>query len=184
MMNIVNLTRPILAASFTLFATTSIKQELLPPVECPGQTTQQSPDYYATSVYGHHIGLLCKHVHGFSALTDDWDGYGAVPPSAAAMGNVIDLLNGLPGEWSMRLHKDDLTPSPYGTITLEWATDGDYVSVEVGDTAWAFTAEIDGTLRSNPNETYPNEMLHQRVEEALAMLYPDAAPHNAPSYTA
>ena len=84
----------------------------------------------------------------------------------------------------MRLHKDDLTPSPYGTITLEWATAGDYVSVEVGDAAWAFTAEIDGMLRSNPNETYPNEMLRQRVEEVLVMLYPDADPHNAPSYTA
>ena len=183
-MNIGTLTRPIVAASFTLFATIPVKWELLAPVDYPGQTTQQSPDYYPTSVHGHHVGLLCKHVHGFAALGDDWDGYGAVPPSAEAIGNVMDLLNALPGEWAMQLHQDDLTPSPYGTITLEWAREQDYVSVEVGDTSWAFTAEIGGELRSNPNETYPNELLRQRVEEALAILYPDAVPHDAPSYTA
>lgn len=183
-MNISNLIRPIAAASFSLLATTTVKQELLRPVAFPGQTVQHSPDEYATSLHGHYLGRLCQQVQQFLVLPDNWDGYGAVAPSPAAGGNVIDLLNRLPGEWVLRLPPDGLTPSPYGTIVLEWAREQDYLSVEVGDTAWSFTAEMAGRPQLSLTEIYPNQELWQRAIGLLALLYPDAASHNAPGYTA
>lgn len=183
-MNISTLIRPVAAVSFSLLTTATVKQELLRPVAFPGQAVQQSPDAYATSLLGHHIGLLSRQLQDFGLLPDNWDGYGAVAPSRAAVGNVLDLLTRLPGEWALRLHTDSLTPSPYGTIALEWEHGQAYLSVEVGDAAWSFTADMAGQSQFASPVHYPNHELWQRVTDLLAHLYPDAAPHNAPAYTA
>lgn len=184
-MNIGILTKPIMVASISsLLVAAPVRSELLAPVCCPGQTIQQSPDNYAVSIYGHQVSLLRKQVKQFLTLTDNWDGYGAVAPSQEAINNVVNLMSRLPDEWVLCLHQDDLTPSPYGTISLEWAKGDDYVSVEVGDALWAFTAEIAGSVMSHPNEIYPNEVLRQSVEKYLALLCPDAATHDASGYSA
>lgn len=183
-MNFSSILRPVATASFSLLATAAVKAELLRPVEVPGQAVQQSPDAFATSMHAHCLGLLCQQVRQFGALADDWDGYGAVAPSEAATSNVLDLLSRLPGEWVLRLPLDGLTPTPYGTITLEWALAGDYLSVEVGDTAWSYTAEAAGRPQLAPATTYPNPELLARVQTLLDQIFPDAAAHNGFSYTA
>lgn len=182
-MNSHSLTRPALAFSLAILVA-PVKQELLRPVPVPGQPVQQSPADQAVSLRHHQVGLLCQHLHSFEQLGDNWDGYGAVPPSTQALRNAMELLNGLAGEWVLRLHPDDLTPTPYGTITLEWATATDYVSVEVGDAQWACTAELAGELQSSPNAEYPNASLRQRVEQVLQALFPHAVPQDVPAYTA
>lgn len=118
-----------------------------------------------------HLDALGKFVQGFAALGDNWDGYGAVPPSSQTIANVLDLLGTLPGKWRVKLHQDGLTPSPYGTITLEWERKKDWVAVEVGDTTWAITMNVNGKYQGSPNETYPTGLSTPRIEEAMTMLY-------------
>ncbi|MCI1187892.1 hypothetical protein MON38_10710 [Hymenobacter sp. DH14] len=162
----------------------SVKAELLKPVTIPGQAVQQSPDAFITSVRTHHVGLLCQQVTRFSALAENWDGYGAVAPSAAAVGNVIDLINRLPYAWTSSLSIDGLTPTPYGTVTLEWTRGDDYLSVEVGDEDWSFIAEVKGHPQLAMAETYPNPELLTRVTSLLCELFPADDTSNGSIYTA
>jgi len=161
-----------------------MKQAFLVPVLLPGYFTQQSPADQAVSQRHHHVGLLCKHLQSFLNLTDNWDGYGAVPPSEQAIDEVTRLLNNLPSQWALRLHSDGLTPTPYGTITLDWAVGADYVNVEVGDNQWAYTAEIGEELLSSPNTVFPNATLQQQIVQVLQALFPQVMPLDVPAYTA
>ena len=161
-----------------------MRTELLPPVRLVGGTAWQSPADQATSLRHHHLGLLCQHLQSFEALGNNWDGHGAVPPSAQAVGHAMTLLNELPGEWVLRLHTDDLTPTPYGTLTLEWATGPEYVSLEIGDDQWAYTAEVGGELHRSPNIAYADAAVQYTVSQALQALFSDAVPHDADPYTA
>lgn len=161
-----------------------MRTELLTPVRLVGGTPWQSPADRATSLHRHHLGLLCQHLQSFEALADNWDGHGAVPPSAQAVGHATTLLNGLPGEWALRLHADDLTPTPYGTITVEWAAGADYVSVEIGDDQWAYTAELGGETQFGTNIAHSDGGLQVAVRQALRMLFPDVVPQDADSHTA
>lgn len=161
-----------------------IKAELWKPVPVPGQTVQQSPDAYITSMRRHHIGLLCQQVTQFSKLRDGWDGYGGAAPSADAIHNVMDLVNALPSEWTFHLPIDGLTPTPYGTITLEWASGNDYLSVEVGDEEWSFTSEIEGYSQVSGTEIYPNVELLARVTSLLNEIFSSVIARNESAYTA
>ena len=176
----------LITPAFVSFVGLSVpmRAELLAPVRLIGGTAWQSPADKATSLRHHHLGLLCQHLQSLEALPDNWDGRGAVPPSAQAVGHAAAFLNGLPSEWSLRLHADDLTPTPYGTITLEWAAGADYVSVEIGDDQWAYTAELGGQAHGGPNASHADTGLHVAVEEVLRTLFPDAVPHDADPYTA
>ena len=182
-MNVQHLTRPALAFSLVMLAT-PIKRALLSPVSLPGQATQQSPADQAVSLRNYTLNLLRQRLLSFEVLADNWDGYGAVPPSAQVVGHATTLLQALPGEWVLHLGADDLTPTPYGTVTLEWANGPNYVSVEMGDDQWAYIAEVGGEIRRSANAAYPDAALRHTVNQALWALFPSAVPHERNPYTA
>lgn len=75
-----------------------------------------------------------KRLEELRRLRDEWDGYGAMSPPKDVLLNVDEFL----GEIERRglnslLQEDDIVPTPYGTIDLDFRSDLGLVSVEIGD---------------------------------------------------
>ena len=65
-------------------------------------------------------------------LTDDWNGFGAQPPDPQLIDNAIDLLRWLQGETDFG-PPSRVTPSPVGSVVIEWQRDRDYLEAELGE---------------------------------------------------
>ena len=143
------------------------------PVWLDARSAPRSPDADGLSPAAYHRGLLCKHVEELAELADDWDGYGGTGPSVQTVGNVHRLLTELSPDAVQRLHQESLTPTPYGTITLEWEAAPDrFLRVEMGDTEWAYFYEYDDEHGdSGGNVPYPDAGVLGAIHELLAGLY-------------
>lgn len=82
-------------------------------------------------------------------IQENWDGYGAKAPVQATIENAIRLLKYLPNEYQKMLNTDELSITPYGTVTMDWAkNENSYISIEIGSTKIGFFSK---TLdKSNP----------------------------------
>ena len=67
-----------------------------------------------------------KKIKEIAKLKENWDGYGARPIYPEVIENTRTFLNTI-GERN-DLEKDDITPTPYGSICIEFPK----VSVEIG----------------------------------------------------
>ncbi len=73
---------------------------------------------------------------------ENWDGYGAVPPSEQVIANSIHFLKNLNEKLLSHLEIDNITPTTHGTIDFQWENDDDeYVSVEIGETLLGYMSE-------------------------------------------
>jgi hypothetical protein len=106
--------------------------------EAVGTRSVMDNEVYLKSLYtqpveaDYSIELLNK-ISKFHCLKDNWDGYGAVPPSEAAIQNVVRMVEILPEMFATKLNKDDITPTPYGTILVEWVDEQNSLTLEIGD---------------------------------------------------
>jgi|SRR5271157_2016603 len=72
----------------------------------------------------------------FATLKQDWDGYGASPISDAARvhaRSLIDMIEAAPGAPPI----PEISPTPSGTISFEWETQGAYAYLEIGSTRYS-----------------------------------------------
>jgi hypothetical protein len=151
----------------------SFRTELMTPVRYAGQEALKPQADYIVSTHQHYVGILCDEVEKMQSLLDGWDGYGGVAPSSSATENVINILTRLPVSWAMRLKQVDMTPTPYGTITLEWQPGRtEYIGIEVGDATWALFGQVGGRILNGPVEFYSVDSSIQALEAALQELYP------------
>ncbi len=72
-------------------------------------------------------------IDAFAALGDNWDGYGALPISEAAIRNARFVLERL----SHSCPTPDVVPNSNGTISFEWETRSAYACLEIGVTRYA-----------------------------------------------
>lgn len=81
--------------------------------------------FIALSPYLERIGQIAR-------LEDGWCGPETEAPQAC-LGNAIWILTQLPPLTTRFLRPDDITPTPYGSIVLEWERDSeDIFSLEIG----------------------------------------------------
>lgn len=111
------------------------------------------------SLASDHMNVLINKVASLSNLEDGWDGYGGSAPVKEAVWNTITFLNEIPLKYINYLSEERLTPTSYGTISVEWiGTEDDFFSVEVGAHEIAYFYEIggedgdsDGNIKINSN---------------------------------
>ena len=77
-----------------------------------------------------HVAGLTLRVIRSGQLADGWAGPDSVPPAQAVLSHAYALLGLLPHEDVLALQADDIVPTPYGTLTLDW---GEEISVELGN---------------------------------------------------
>lgn len=88
------------------------------------------------------IAYTFETVDAISQLKNNWDGYGAVPPSHSVVDNTKNFITSLPKVIINLLIEDNITPTPYGTIVLDIKKLESLISVEIGDEMIGYFTEF------------------------------------------
>ncbi|MEX2593720.1 MAG: hypothetical protein WD426_13180 [Anditalea sp.] len=87
---------------------------------------------------------IIYEILSFKALSNNWDGYGAIPLEIKSAANTIVLIE-LIGEDTF-CAVTDFYPNPNGTITLTWDNKlGDIISAEIGNESMSYFVDIYGS---------------------------------------
>jgi hypothetical protein len=129
------------------------------------QNTSLQNNYFLAK----HMDTLKKRINSFKSLEDGWDGYGGEPPMEEVINNTLTFIQELPSPFVHLLQADNLYPTPYGTISIEWSrADDQFVSVEIGTEKLAYFYEI----LQNPGESPDNLDFSQKEysQDIIAVL--------------
>ncbi len=121
------------------------------------------------------IGQLPKNVTDHSILYHPWNNrlsniMNTVPMDISVIYNVKDFLNQVDQVFLEYLDIEDIVPTPYGTITLDFEHDGNLVSVEMGETKIAFFTDFKNKQNSRLDGTYYMRRVPHELKEAFSRL--------------
>ncbi|MFN0034731.1 MAG: hypothetical protein ACKVUS_06685 [Saprospiraceae bacterium] len=94
------------------------------------------------------VRAITNRIEAIHRLQNNWDGYGAITPTHKVFQNTYLFLNLLPIDISLTLLPDNISPTPYGTLQLDWQKNNALLSVEIGTSKIAFFSEFPD--QSNP----------------------------------
>lgn len=87
---------------------------------------------------------IIKDIISFKALTNKWDGYGALPLEVESATNAILLMHLVGDLFSKRLK--DFYPNPYGTISFNWENESEEtISLEIGNMQMSYYVELNSS---------------------------------------
>lgn len=115
---------------------------------------------------------LKNRISEIDNLQDNWDGYGAVAPSRDVIKNAFKFVDCIIEEGFNAIKKEDIVPTPYGSIVLDFNTMKGLVSVEIGLTQIGFFTEFadQNDLVSDGIDT-DFRTIPEALKEALNNLY-------------
>lgn len=98
-------------------------------------------------IYGSPINFnptenLLSHLQQIEFLEDNWDGYGAILPTANIFFYMKKFLVETPPVLLKSLEEDDIYPTPHGTLIINWESNNDIVSLEIGEEYSGFYCEF------------------------------------------
>ncbi len=102
-------------------------------------------------------------------LGPNWDAYGAEPISPRCVANTRGLLSAL----RAGIPSPEITPNPNGTLTLDWETEDQALSLELGATRFSTFWESRRGIKTN--EGTLGQSIPDFVTLALDTLFPDPA---------
>ena len=91
------------------------------------------------------------------ALQNDWCEPGSIPPLPQTIKEVKDFLRTLSEEDLANLDEDCITPTPYGSITIEFSKNLYFINIEFGKTNAGFFAILPGEEKYYGDLDYPIE---------------------------
>lgn len=101
-------------------------------------------DYSSIKSYGDEIK---EEIKSISEYEENWDSFGAMQISSTVINNTINIVDSIFPSLLEKLNKDDIYPSKYGTIILEWIFDANNIfSLEVGRETVGYFYEIAGDI--------------------------------------
>lgn len=87
---------------------------------------------------------LKNRISEISSLNNNWNGEGAIVPSEEVIKNAFKFLDCiLKHGFSSYLKPENIVPTPYGTIDMDFETKQGLVSVEIGKNQLGFFTEFD-----------------------------------------
>jgi len=104
-----------------------------------------------------------------SRLEPNWDAYGAEPIAASCVANTRLLLNDLRAD----IPSPEITPNPNGTLTLDWETEDQALSLELGATR--FSSFWESRTGTKMQEATLDTSIPNFVVMALDSMFPDLA---------
>jgi len=99
-------------------------------------------------------------------LNNNWDGCGAIKPDYDVYLNANDFLDKLDNKILNCLNEDNIIPTPYGTIVLDFQKESNLISVEIGEKQIGFFTEFSSgqNYESNgfnfPLRSMPTELVN------------------------
>lgn len=100
-------------------------------------------------------------------LSDNWDCYDAVPVKETTLLNAVRFLTAVFSSDEYVLPEpDDIYPTPYGSLVIEFNTEDGLVSTEVGNSDFGFFTDF--TSKENYGvEGYTNDFVNNPVPETV-----------------
>lgn len=117
----------------------------------------------------HYPADLLEKLKSIKTLKKDWAWEASIPPSPAVINNVYHIFELLGKKRVTKLSPLDITPSPYGTINLEWEwINESFVSLEIGKEDLGFYGDLpDGTQFWYDNLPFDENHLPQELVAVL-----------------
>ncbi len=126
---------------------------------------------YYTPIASDLSGDLIKKISELSKLNENWDGYGAIAINQSVIVNSNKFIRKMPNAIKSQLRKENITPTPYGTIVLDWRTKNLLVSVEIGSSKIGFFSEAEnGENKSIDGIIFNENSLPKELLEAFRDL--------------
>jgi hypothetical protein len=118
-----------------------------------------------------HMNTLLDKVSMFAGLEDDWDGYGGVAPYHRTLSNTVNFLKTIPTAFTKSLSEDNLNPTSYGTITVEWkAQSNNFFTVEIGDDQIAYFFRVNDFKGSSGKNIDIQDIDYSSIINVLSRL--------------
>ena len=108
-------------------------------------------------------------LYELAKLEPNWDAYGAEPIDRGCVENVRAILASL----SPAVPSPEITPNPNGTLTLDWETEDQALSLELGSTRFSSFWESRHGIKTKSGML--SQCLPDFVAVALDSLFPDYA---------
>ncbi len=113
---------------------------------------------------GSNIEQLKGRITAIGLLNDNWDGYGAIRPNIETVHQGNSFLSNLNVAILQYLNSEDIYPTPYGTIVMDFYRSDNRLSIEIGESKIGFFSdfvnnqyvESDGV--NYDRTTFPNEL--------------------------
>lgn len=85
--------------------------------------------------------IIIEQILSFKSLSNNWDGYGAIPTEIKSCSNAIKLIFKLSPSIINKI--SSVHPSTNGTVSFVWENnDGERVSFEIGDNNYSFYTKL------------------------------------------
>ncbi len=96
------------------------------------------------------IRIVLDYLMPLFELGENWDGAGALKPSRKAFINTFRFLIQVPKYYVELLDQDSFTPTPYGTVVIDWFNEKENsnLSIEIGASKIGFFVEKSGEFTS------------------------------------
>ncbi|TAK38497.1 MAG: hypothetical protein EPO28_11210 [Saprospiraceae bacterium] len=117
-------------------------------------------------------------IQSFTRLKNNWDGYGAIPVSPEVADACLNFLRLLPESFLEHLEPENITPTPYSTVTIDWEHgDSHFVTVEIGKSKANFFAQLpSGKTMENEHLDLAGKDFPADLLEALQHLFAHLSP--------
>lgn len=89
-----------------------------------------------------HITSVKNRITEIGILKDNWDGYGASKPIDKVINNSFRFIDAIFKNDFKLINQDDITPTPYGTISFDFISEKGLVSVEIGVSKLGFFTDF------------------------------------------
>ncbi len=140
-------------------------------MEC--ETPQYGMDVFTlmanNAICQQHVALKNK-ISEISLLEDNWDGYGAVAMPESTVKNAFKFVDSFLAEKYPAKISIDATPTAYGTIVLDFESNEDIVSVEIGDKQVGFFTDFKKANFYSDGEDTDFRVLPDDIKRALDIL--------------
>ena len=109
--------------------------------------------------------LIINKIDEFLSLKNNWDGYGAVPPSLEVANNAKKLINYI--SESLFKYFDDSYPNTQGTICFEWKKDDRELFIEIRDKNCSYILTQDGILLLKDDNALVNKVTFENIVNCI-----------------
>lgn len=120
---------------------------------------------------GSNIERLKGRITAISLLKDNWDGYGAIHPNEETVYQGNSFLSNLKADALPYLNSEDIYPTPYGTIVMDFYRSNNRLSIEIGESKIGFFSDfVNNQYVESAGVNYDRTKLPNELQKAIELF--------------
>ncbi len=118
------------------------------------------------------LNALSNKIIALTRLPNNWDGYGAIPPNELVNSQLNIFLKLLPEKLLAYTTDEEMYPTPYGTIVLDFRKGENELTMEFGEQAYGFFTDFKNHKNVKIKRAmYKQNEISNELAEAINSLY-------------